>query len=343
MTNDPLRFHGDQLARPGTLDFAVNIWPTPRPPALQEALTAALAASQPYPDPEPATRAIADRHHRTSQEVLALNGACEAFWLLARALQPRHAVCIHPCFTEPDAALRASGIRVEKVMRPTSDWSLQRRAVPDTADLVVLGNPNNPTGTLDRAEDIAQLARPGRVLVVDESFLELTEHPDETVAERRDLPGLVVVRSTTKLWGLAGIRAGYCLAAPELVTALRGHRQPWSVNAMALAALRYCAGDLTTPPRVAAEVAAARADLVGQLTGISGLHSWPAAANFVLLRAVGRGREVVDRLAAAGVIVRPAHSFPGLDEGHLRVAIRTADDHARLADGLRTILGQTYS
>ena len=212
MNVDLLRLHGDQLARPGTLDFAVNLWPTPRPPALQDALDAALGTSRSYPDPEPATRAIAGRHHRPSDEVLALNGACEAFWLLARALQPRHAVCIHPCFTEPDAALRASGIGVEQVLRPDIDWSLRGCAVPDTADLVMLGNPNNPTGALDRAEDIACLARPGRVLLVDESFLELTEHPDQTLAERRDLPGLVVVRSITKLWGLAGIRAGYCLS-----------------------------------------------------------------------------------------------------------------------------------
>ncbi|MGI8627184.1 MAG: aminotransferase class I/II-fold pyridoxal phosphate-dependent enzyme [Geodermatophilaceae bacterium] len=343
MRSDAFRFHGDQLARPGMLDFAVNIWPTPRPPALQDALDAALAASQPYPDPGPAIAAIAGRHHRPRQEVLALNGACEAFWLLARTLRPRHAVCIHPCFTEPDAALQASGIGVDHVLRSNSDWGLQPSAVPATADLVMLGNPNNPTGTLDRSEDIAQLARPGRVLVVDESFLELTQRSDQSLAERRDIPGLVVIRSITKLWGLAGLRAGYCLAPPDLIEEMEGHRQPWSVNTVALAALQYCAGDRTTPPRVAAEVAAARADLMGQLNIFPGLRSWPAAANFVLLQAVGRGRETVSHLADAGIIVRPAHSFPGLDQDYFRVAVRTPEAHAILADGLRAILGHGHS
>lgn len=344
MNHDPLRFHGDQLARTGTLDFAINIWPTPRPPGLQVVLDAALEASQPYPDPGPAIRAIAGRHHRPRQEVLVLNGACEAFWLLARTLRPRHAVCIHPCFTEPDAALKASGIEVDHVLRSSDgDWGLQPSAVPDTADLVLLGNPNNPTGKLDRAEDIAQLARPGRVLVVDESFLELTQCPDQSLAEQRDIPGLVVIRSITKLWGLAGLRAGYCLAPLNLIEGMDRQRQPWSVNVLALAALAYCAGDRTTPTQVAGEVAEARADLMGHLIDIPGLRSWPAAANFILLQAVGRGRDVVTGLAVAGIIVRPAHSFPGLSQDHFRVAVRTPEAHAILADGLRTILGQPHS
>ncbi len=86
--------------------------------------------------------------------------------------------------------------------------------MPRDADLVVVGNPNNPTGSLDPAATVAGLARPGRVLVVDEAFMELTPDEAESLAGRRDLPGLVVVRSLTKLWGLAGLRAGYVLA-PE--------------------------------------------------------------------------------------------------------------------------------
>lgn len=334
-SEDPLRFHGDQLARPGTLDLAVNIWPTPRPPELSEALVAALTSSRPYPDAAPATAAIARRHRRPVEEVLPLNGACEAFWLLARAVRTRHAVCIHPAFTEPDAALAAAGITVDHVMRrPHDRWALDPTAVPETADLVVLGNPNNPTGTLDPATTVAALARPGRVLVVDESFLDLTQDTDQSLAGRRDLPGLVVVRSITKSWGLAGLRAGYCLAPPDLIAAMRHQGQPWSVNTIALAALEHCAGDRTTPLRVAADVAAARADLLRRIGDLPGLYAWPSAANFVLLHAAGRGPEVIGRLAGAGIVVRPAHTFPGLDGDYLRVAVRTPRAHARLADAL---------
>ncbi|HEV2752954.1 MAG TPA: aminotransferase class I/II-fold pyridoxal phosphate-dependent enzyme, partial [Solirubrobacteraceae bacterium] len=178
--SDPLRTHGDAFLRPGTLDFAVNVWPTPAPPALRAALERALADSAPYPDERPAREAVARRHGRPPGEVLLLNGACEAFWLIAHALRPRHAVCVHPAFTEPEAALRASGAPVTRVQRPADDWRLVPEDVPADADLVVVGNPNNPTGNLDPADTIATLAAPHRTLVVDESFLELTEHPHQS-------------------------------------------------------------------------------------------------------------------------------------------------------------------
>ncbi|HEV2770605.1 MAG TPA: Rv2231c family pyridoxal phosphate-dependent protein CobC [Solirubrobacteraceae bacterium] len=331
--SDPLRTHGDAFVGPGVLDFAVNVWPTPPSPALRATLERALADSAPYPDERPAREAVARRHGRPPGEVLVLNGACEAFWLIAHALRPRHAVCVHPAFTEPEAALRATGAPVTRVQRPSGDWRLIPDDVPPEADLVVLGNPNNPTGNLDPADTIAALAAPHRVLVVDESFLELTEHPHQSLAGRGELPGLVVVRSLTKLWGLAGLRAGYLLAPTELVAALEAQRQPWSVNAAALAALEYCAMDTATPPGVARDVASARADLLARLGALGHVFAWPATANFVLL-AVPNGEATVDRLAAQSIAVRRASTFPGLTGDHLRVAVRCPADHQRLVGAL---------
>ncbi|MGH8777178.1 MAG: aminotransferase class I/II-fold pyridoxal phosphate-dependent enzyme [Jiangellaceae bacterium] len=260
-----LRFHGDRVARPDLLDFAVNVWPARLDGRIRHALRSALDDVTRYPDPEPARSAVAGRHQRPADEVVLLNGACEAFWLLASALRPRHAACVHPSFTEPEAALRAAGVRITRVQRVPADWRLVPSDVPPGADLVVVGNPNNPTGNLDAAGTLAVLARPGRILVIDESFIDLTERPDRSLAGRRDLPGLVVVRSLTKLWGLAGVRAGYLLAPADTAATLDAHRQPWSVNAIALEALRLCTAELTTGPAVAAQVAEARHDLMTRL------------------------------------------------------------------------------
>lgn len=322
-----LRAHGDRLATPGLLDLAVNVWHAARPAGLQAALDAALRGDR-YPDDDEATEAVAARHGRPADEALALNGACEGFWLLAHALRPRLAACVHPSFTEPEVALRASGAEVVRVARRAgAGWVLEPEQVPESADLVVLGNPNNPTGTLDRAATIAGLARPGRVLVVDESFIEFVPGEPESLAGRRDLPGLVVLRSLTKLWALPGLRAGYLLGPPELVARLSGQRQPWSVNAPALAALAWCAHDAATPARVAAEVGAARADLEARLDHVPGLRRWPSAANFVLLERSGGEAGLRER----GIAVRPAANFPGLTPDHLRVAVRRPNEHARLA------------
>lgn len=335
--SDPLRIHGDRHAEPGLLDFAVNIWPGARPDRLREVLVAALDEER-YPDERPAVAAIAARHGRRPEEVLLLNGACEGFWLLAHALRPRVAACVHPSFTEPEAALRAVGAQTHRVQRRPGTWTLVPADVPTTARLVVTGNPNNPTGTLDAAEDLAALAHEARVTVVDESFMEFVPGERGSMAARTDLPGLVVVRSLTKAWTLPGVRAGYLLASAELVERLAAARQPWSVNALACAALEHCATDRETPARVAAEVADCRVDLLARLAVLAGVRAWDSAANFVLIEVPGRGEAVAAGLRDRGMAVRPCHTFPGLTADHLRIAVRRRPEHARLAAALRSLL-----
>jgi histidinol-phosphate aminotransferase len=329
-----LRFHGDTVAGPGQLDFAVNIVPEVPPEWLLVALRDGLSRAAAYPDEGPATTALAARHGRPAEEVVLLNGAAEAFWLLAQVLRPQLAVVVAPSFTEPEAALQATGQRVQHVWRDPDSFPLDPAAVPAEADLVVTGNPNNPTGTLDPAATLAGLARPGRVLVVDEAFMEFTAGEAETLAGRRDLPGLVLVRSLTKLWGLAGIRAGYLLAPPALASALRAARQPWAVNTLACAALAAWAdqGADHAAHRVR-RLATSRERLAAALTALPGVRVWPSAANFLLLQ-VTDGPAVLAGLAARGIAVRPCHSFPGLTSNHLRVAVRDPADNQRLVDAL---------
>ncbi|HEV2820424.1 MAG TPA: aminotransferase class I/II-fold pyridoxal phosphate-dependent enzyme [Solirubrobacteraceae bacterium] len=335
--SDALRVHGDRHAEPGLLDFAVNIWPGARPGWLREVLVAALDEER-YPDERPAVAAIAARHGRPPEEVLLLNGACEGFWLLAHALRPRVAACVHPSFTEPEAALRAVGAQILRVQRRPGTWTLVPADVPAEAEVVVTGNPNNPTGTLDPVEGVAALAHEARVTVVDESFMEFVPGEPGSMAACRDLPGLVVVRSLTKAWTLPGVRAGYLLASADLVERLTAARQPWSVNALACAALEHCANDQETPARVAGEVADCRADLLARLAATVGVQAWPSAANFVLIEIPGRGEAVVAGLRDHGMAVRPCHTFPGLTADHVRIAVRHPPEHARLAAVLRSLL-----
>jgi histidinol-phosphate/aromatic aminotransferase/cobyric acid decarboxylase-like protein len=329
-----LRFHGDRVARAGLLDFAVNVWPGRRPAGLDRALFGALHNTDRYPDPGPARAALARRHGRPEQEVLPTNGATEVFWLLAAAFRPLHAVCVHPSFTEPEAALRAAGVRVTRVLRRPPGWELEPDKVPDDADLVVLGNPNNPSGTLDPADRVASLAAPGRVLVVDEAFIDFVLDERESLSRRGDIPGLVVVRSLTKLWGLAGIRLGYALAPSDLIERIEEHRQPWSVSSVACAALEWCATDHETPSRVARQAAEARAGLVDGLRAL-GLAPFASAANFVLLETEST---VCEQLAARGIAVRPAASFPGLDDRFIRIAVRIPAENQRLLTALEEVL-----
>jgi histidinol-phosphate/aromatic aminotransferase/cobyric acid decarboxylase-like protein len=313
-----LRLHGDTIAGAGMIDFAVNLWRDVRSETLERALGAALASDR-YPDQFAARCALAERHGRVPEEVLVLNGACEAFWLLAQSLRPRRAAVVHPAFTEPEAALLAAGAEVVRVMREPQRWSFDPADIPDDVEMVVVGNPNNPTGSI-----CPSFRHDGALVVVDASFADFVPFDPE---------GDVVVRSLTKLWGLAGIRAGYLLGPSDLVAELEGHRQPWSVNSLACAALEVCAGDRETPVRVAAEVAAARERLTASLREL-GVRVWPSVANFMLVKLPA----AVEPLRAHGIAVRPCSSFPGLDDRYVRVAVRTHADNERLVRAVEAIL-----
>ena len=329
-----LRLHGDAYARDGLLDFAVNIR-RGRPPALQATLAAALD-DESYPDDREARAAIAARHDVAIDRVLTLNGACEGFWLLAQTLRPRRAVSLHPTFSEGELALRATGARVERVVLAPPAWQLDLNQVAEPVDFVVVTNPNNPTGYLEAAATLAELARPARVLLVDESFMDFARDR-ESLATRIDLPGLVVLRSCTKLWSLAGIRAGYLLAEPTLVATLARARQPWPVNVLACAALCFAARERDLAERLVAALERNRLDLAGRLDQIAGVRVFPSRTNFLLLEAPGR-EDIAEELRVLGIAVRPAANFPGLGDSFFRVAVRGAADNRRLAHALQAVM-----
>ncbi|MCZ2836169.1 Rv2231c family pyridoxal phosphate-dependent protein CobC [Modestobacter sp. VKM Ac-2985] len=333
-----LRHHGDAEVGPGLVDLAVNVRAGALPAWLRAVLVDALDASAAYPDPRPARAAVAAAHHRDPAEVLLTAGAAETFTLVARALRPRRAVVVHPSFTEPEAALRAAGHPVERLLLTGPGYRLDPAAVPADADLVVVGNPTNPTSVLHPAADLAALARPGRVLLVDEAFADTVPGEPESLADRTDLPGLLVVRSLTKTWGLAGLRVGYALGPADLVAALAAQQPHWPVSTPALAALAACA---TPTARAEAEEVAHRltehrAALLAALPPAVEVVAEPRSS-FVLLRVPG-GARVRERLRARGWAVRRGDTFPGLTSDHLRVAVRDPETSRAFASALTETL-----
>jgi histidinol-phosphate/aromatic aminotransferase/cobyric acid decarboxylase-like protein len=214
-------------------------------------------------------------------------------------------------------------------------WLLDPGRVPSDADLVVFGRPDNPTGVLDPFETVERIARPGRTIVVDEAFAEFLDDASG-LAGRSDLPGLVVVRSLTKLWGLAGLRVGYLVGQAPTVAALVGGRQPWSCNALALAAIEALSDAEDERHARASDVAARREALVKLLGAVPGVQVWTSPANFLLVR--GRVPGLRDRLLAHGLAARRADTFPGLDDTYIRVAVRDSATNQLLVDAVRSIM-----
>ena len=333
---DPTRglaWHGDQELDETLVDFAVNVHDAPRPAWLDDALRASLDDVGAYPDASGAELAIARRHGRPAAEVLATAGAAEAFSLVARARDWRRPVVVHPQFTEPDAALLAAGHSPEHVLcDPGAGFRLDAALVPDDADLVMIGNPTNPTSVLHPERTIRSLVRPGRVVVVDEAFMDSVPGERGSLAGTL-LPGLLVVRSLTKLWSIPGVRAGYVLGDRRLLAELRAHQSPWSVSAQAIAAMTATASEEARAEAAARATVTARnrAVLTDGLTEL-GIHHVAPAAPFVLAK-VGRGTHA--RLREAGYAVRRADTFPGLDDSWVRLAVRRPDTTRKLLAALR--------
>jgi histidinol-phosphate aminotransferase len=323
---EQLGHHGDVDAGPGLLDFAVNVRGSAPPAWLRDRLVARLGDLGRYPSAAEdlaARTAVATRHGRAPEEVLLLAGAAEGFALLPR-LGSRRAAVVHPSFTEPELALRQAGVPVVRVVLG-APYVLDPALVPEDVDLVVLGNPTNPTSVLHPEATLHALRRPGRLLVVDEAFLDAVVGETGSLAAQA-LPDVLVVRSLTKTWALAGLRAGYVLGAPQVLARLSHGRPHWPLGTLQLEAVAAC----SEPAAVAwsqaeAGVIAAEREHMERALGLD-----PGAAGPFLLLRVPDGARVRDALRRNGVAVRRGDTFPGLGPDHLRLAVRGAAEVAAL-------------
>jgi histidinol-phosphate aminotransferase len=328
-----LGHHGDADALPGLADLAVNVRPGTPPQWLRDRLAAVDLAR--YPDQDAAVKAVAARHGRSPGEVLLTAGAAEAFVLIARSMHPRFPVVIHPQFTEPEIALRAAGHDVRRlVLAPP--FELDTRLVPAEADLVMVGNPTNPTSVLHHREAVRALVRPHRLVVVDEAFADCD--PDEPHSLAGD-QSVVVVRSLTKTWGLAGVRAGYVLAGAAVIERLRAVQPHWPVNALAIEACIAC----STPAAVAeagawaVRLATERERLINLLAVLPGVEVvGNPRASFVLVRT--ERAEIWNPLRDKGFAVRRGDTFPGLGPDWIRVAVRDEKTSTLFVHALREAL-----
>jgi histidinol-phosphate aminotransferase len=305
------------------LDFAVNVRAAEPPSWLVDRLVSRVSDLGHYPsgdDERRAVRAVAARHGRDTDEVALLAGAAEGFALLAN-LRPRLAALIAPSFTEPEAALAAADVPFEHVVLPPP-FGLGAAAVPDEADVVVVGNPTNPTAVLHHREQILALRRSGRIVVVDEAFADAIAGEPHSVAGE-SLPDVVVLRSLTKTWSLAGLRVGYALGPRDVLDRMTARRPHWPLGTLQLEAIAACSSpEAVAEAELGAQrLAALRADMVAGLTNI-GLDVVDGCAPFVLFT-VPDAQLMRKYLDGKGIAVRRCDTFAGLDGEYLRAAVRT--------------------
>jgi histidinol-phosphate aminotransferase len=250
-----------------------------------------------------------------------------------------------PSFAMYPLVVRGMGARAIQVPLDSAyvaDVDALVAAVTERTRLLFLANPNNPTGTsIGRDAFERLLARvPERVVVVcDEAYAEYVRRPDfpDSVAAIARRPTLLVLRTFSKIYGLAGLRVGYAIGDPELVGVLERARHPFQVNSLAQVAARAALDDAGHVERVRALTHAGLAQLERAFDGL-GLRYARSDANFLLVEVGDRAAELYDRLLHDGVITRPMGAF-GLTR-HLRITAGLPEENERLIQSLRRELGR---
>jgi histidinol-phosphate aminotransferase len=336
-----------ELAREYGLDeksivkLASNENPRGIGPRTRAAIDAAMADIARYPDGNgfELKAALSRRYGVDSASIVLGNGSNDVLELVASAfLGPgRAAVYSQHAFAVYPLATQARGARsiVVPAKNFAHDLEAMARAVDDETCVLWIANPNNPTGTLARPEELEAFLKraPERVIVViDEAYNEYLapELKSETVKWLKRHPNLIVTRTFSKAYGLAGLRVGYAFAHPSVADVMNRVRQPFNVNSLALAAAAAALDDMEFVARSYAEnLQGMRQIEAGAKT--LGLDWIPSCGNFITVR-VGRAAEIYKRLLRRGVIVRPVAGYE-LPE-HLRVTVGTPAENERFLAAL---------
>lgn len=333
-----LHHHGDHDTAPDLIDLAVNVLLPGPPDWLADVITATTGSLGRYPDLGAARAAIAAAHDVPPEMVLPTAGGAEAFALIARTLTAAHPLVVHPQFTEPEAALRAAGHSVQRWLLPVRVDSEvpQLNGLPAWADALFVGNPTNPTGSLHSRDALLE-AGAGRLLVVDEAFMDATDERESLISP--SMPNRLVLRSLSKTWGLAGLRVGYVVGDPALIARLAQAQPAWPVSAPAAAAM--VAASSTSALAEAGErysqLRSHREHLVAALAG-AGFSTVRSQAPFVLVDTSPCGpASVRPALAEAGLAVRRGESFPGLGPTWIRVRVPSPEISDRLVAALAAL------
>jgi threonine-phosphate decarboxylase len=355
--NQPIHGGGVDLAmrelglrRDQICDFSASINPLGMPAEALQALQAALARINDYPELDAASlRAELARFHRLPEaHLLPGSGSTELIYLLPRVLRPRRALLLRPCFSEYAPALGQVGCAVDYLdLRPERHFAFSVADVlqalrPDT-ELVLLANPGNPSGIAIDPQLLLDLA--GRLgpcrLLVDEAFVDFCPQ-HSLLAQVPAQARLLVLRSLTKFYAIPGLRAGYLAGPAEDIARLAAGREPWTLSTLAIAAAKACLTAAEFRTRTLERLPQLRGEFKRQLE-LLGFQVFPGAANYLLGRLpeeFPEAAEISRRLRVQGLLVRGCADFAPLDGRYLRLAVLGEAQNRRLLQALGGLAGE---
>jgi len=325
----------------GVIKMASNENPLGPSPRALAAMRDLLPHLHLYPDGSAfhLKKRLAERLGLVPENLILGNGSNEIIEFVGHALMRPGAEVVVSQYCFAIYPIVASMMGAKTVVVPAKgyahDLGAMGRAITPATTVVFVANPNNPTGTLASPEEVLALVEsvpPGVLLVMDEAYIEFLERPVDLVARVRDgrAANLLLMRTFSKIHGLAGLRLGYGIGSKETIGVLEKVRQPFNINSLAQAAAQAALEDVGHVEATRRNNREGLAYWERELRA-RGIEYVPSHANFLLVR-VGKGSEVCAALQKRGVITRPMGGY-GLPE-HIRISVGTPAENARCLGAL---------
>ncbi|MGN1383286.1 MAG: pyridoxal phosphate-dependent aminotransferase [Eubacterium sp.] len=342
------------------LDFSVNVNPAGPPESVRKAAEKAVSAVSEYPDPaqRELVKALAEKNQLENWQILPGAGASDIIYRIVFSRRPGRAVITAPTFSEYERALRAAGSAVSRfLLREEDEFLLDGRIddlldlaerdpeIPESgsAEMIILCEPNNPTGRTTGKDALLRLLRACRerkiTLLVDESFLWLLDDPlnHTMLSEGKECSNLILLRSFTKIFSMPGIRLGYGIFFNrDWREQAEACGPSWPVSCGAEAAGLAALQESGYIERYRQQNRKERAYLKKQLESLAGIHFVSdGQANYLLIHA---DRELAEPLAEKGILVRDCSNYYGLDGHWIRICVRKHEDNQLLIQAVRDCL-----
>lgn len=336
------------------LDFSANINPLGLSEKVKSKIIETLDSLVHYPDVtySQSKAALAEYHSCPTQQILLSNGAVEIFYELARYVKPKKILLLSPTFMEYEKAFKQVGSEIicHVLEGPHYSWTFES-ILPNleklsSGDLVLICNPNNPTGTLVPTATLLLVAeflrQKGAYLVLDEAFMDFVLDNDaySMVAHLKDYQNVIVVRSLTKFYAIPGLRLGYALSSNiDLIAAIDEMRPPWTINALADALVPVILKDSEYHHATEEWLKSEQEFLYKELTALPDLQVLPPTVNYIFFEYEGN-ESLRELLIQEKIFIRSCHNYHHLNDRHYRVAIRSREENCRLIEAFRSVLGK---
>jgi threonine-phosphate decarboxylase len=326
------------------IDFSANINPLTIPQNIKNKLLKEFDGISHYPDQTDTIKTISDYFKIKEENILMGNGSCELIYLLFQSLRVRYKSVLipQPGFSEYEKAALINRYKIKFVSLDEKNNFFLDISKIIKSDMIFLCNPNNPTGNLilNSYNEIKNL--PQKFIIIDETFIDFLPDSERKTFIKYSIEDkrIIVIRSFTKFFAIAGLRVGYIIANKDIINLLKNYQVPWNVNSIGLSVINLVLKNKKYREDTLSMIEKERKYLFNEISKIKYLMPYSSVANFLLVKIIKKELTsdiIMKKLLKEGIIIRDCSNFRGLDNHFFRISVLSHKDNKKLINFLHGI------